>query len=946
MECRGHWNLLFVFFMLCIGLGCGGNSGSRSGSPPVQNPIPTLSGISPNSSAAGSAAVTVTATGTGFVSSSVIDWNSTALATTFVSGTSLTAQVPATVLGSPATANVTVENPAPGGGTSSAIAFTINSMKTMLNVLDLGGSDLAWNPSQQKIYVAVPQTATSNPSTITIVDPIAGAISGSQTLNSAPSGLAISDDNQYLYAVTAGANSIQRVILPALTPDINWSLGTDSGTGNPYVAGDIKVQPGAPHTLAVSFGDFGSGLAAIFDDKTQRPSIAGGANSIGNSLRWKPDGTELYAADTAGSDSPDSGGGRGLYTMPVTNSGLGATTVYNSSFRGEGTHLQLDATSGFVYGDWGEVVDPANGIPLGNYPFSRPYGIYSPGPLSVVDPVLKRVYVLLQVYEPGGTTAFQIQSFDQTKFQLLSTIVISNPVGSPANFIRWGQSGLAFVTNVAPVNASGKLYILDGGFVNPSGSPDTTAGTQIDPVPTLTAMDPLTATVGASALTLTLTGRDFVSQPTVYWNGNTLSTTLVSGTQITAQVPASLMTTSTLATITASNGAGDPASNSFYFAVNAPSSTGSQVFVYSTGGNDLVWDTTAAKIYVAMPGIQGDAGDSIASVDPASRSITTVAIPGSEPGRLSLSSNNQYLYVALYGRNAIEQLALPTFNINNGWNLGGAGSQDGPYYAADLQAEPGSPQTTAVSLAYFDIGPPSVAVVLYDQGIPRPNPLASTAYPYGALQWQGTAPTLYSVDQQTPEDFLVLGVNASGAVLDQHYDRIVTPYSVGIHYDAGTGLVYTDGGQAIQPSDGSIVGTYSASGIAVSDSVLDQVFILGQTAAQVGTPNFTIESFDQTKFTGLSSITIDNVVGTPTALIRWGSNGLAFTTRVGLPTDFFGTGPGQLYVISGDFVHPSDRSPSSSPRTRMPPVHRTWNVGIDSEHRSETSVVSPNPMRQ
>jgi len=77
-----------------------------------------------------------------------------------------------------------------------------------------------------------------------------------------------------------------------------------------------------------------------------------------------------------------------------------------------------------------------------------------------------------------------------------------------------------------------------------------------------------------------------------------------------------------------------------------------------------------------------------------------------------------------------------------------------------------------------------------------------------------------------------------------------------------------------------------------------EVFILGQTSTQVGTSNYTIESFNQTTFTAIGSITIENVVGTPTAFIRWGSNGLAFTTRMGAPADFRGSGPGQLYVIS------------------------------------------------
>jgi hypothetical protein len=237
-------------------------------------------------------------------------------------------------------------------------------------------------------------------------------------------------------------------------------------------------------------------------------------------------------------------------------------------------------------------------------------------------------------------------------------------------------------------------------------------------------------------------------------------------------------------------------------------------------------------------------------------------------------------------------------------------------------------------------------VVIYDGATPRPTPLQSTLFPYSGLKWAGTASTLYAVDQQIPQAFLVIGVTSSGAVLDQHYDRVFNTYSPGVHYDAGTGLVYTDAGQAIQPSNGTIVGSYGASGIAVPDATLSRVFILGQTAAQTGTSNYTIESFDQANFTPISSITIQNVVGTPTSLIRWGNNGLAFTTRIGKPADFIVTGPGELYVISGSFVNPSATASRSFANPQLLPVQRTWSLGTGLRPSSRSAIVHDNPLRR
>ncbi|HLV80013.1 MAG TPA: hypothetical protein VKT32_07000 [Chthonomonadaceae bacterium] len=91
------------------------------------NPVPTISSLSPSSVAAGSAQFTLTVNGTNFVSTSTVNWNGTALSTTVLSSTQLQATVPAADVATAGTASVTVVNPAPGGGTSNALAFNITN---------------------------------------------------------------------------------------------------------------------------------------------------------------------------------------------------------------------------------------------------------------------------------------------------------------------------------------------------------------------------------------------------------------------------------------------------------------------------------------------------------------------------------------------------------------------------------------------------------------------------------------------------------------------------------------------------------------------------------------------------------------------------------------------------------------------------------------------------
>lgn len=101
----------------------GGTTGTQSFT--VQNPAPSLTNISPASVTAGAANTTISLTGSGFVTGSVVRANGTNITTTFVSGTSLTAIVPSSYLVNPGTVSITVSNPNPGGGTSGAFNLTV-----------------------------------------------------------------------------------------------------------------------------------------------------------------------------------------------------------------------------------------------------------------------------------------------------------------------------------------------------------------------------------------------------------------------------------------------------------------------------------------------------------------------------------------------------------------------------------------------------------------------------------------------------------------------------------------------------------------------------------------------------------------------------------------------------------------------------------------------------
>ncbi|MEP7340080.1 MAG: PKD domain-containing protein [Acidobacteriota bacterium] len=91
------------------------------------NPVPTITSLNPNTAVEGSAGFTLTVTGTNFVNGSVVRWDGSSRATTFVSATQLKAQILTTDLVGTGQASVTVFNPVPGGGTSNVMIFNITS---------------------------------------------------------------------------------------------------------------------------------------------------------------------------------------------------------------------------------------------------------------------------------------------------------------------------------------------------------------------------------------------------------------------------------------------------------------------------------------------------------------------------------------------------------------------------------------------------------------------------------------------------------------------------------------------------------------------------------------------------------------------------------------------------------------------------------------------------
>jgi hypothetical protein len=225
------------------------------------NPTPTLASLSPASIAVGSAPFTLTVNGTNFVPGAVVNWNGSPRPTTFVSNTQVTAQITAADVATQGLANVTVTNPAPGGGASNALTFTVNPPNPVPvltsispNTAGVGGptftltvngsgftpeSVVNWNGSPRpttfssatKLFAQIPagDLASIGSASVTVVTPApGGGLSNALQFT-------ISAQPNPVPAITALSPSVAVVGDPAFTLTV---------TGSGFVAGSVAQWNG------------------------------------------------------------------------------------------------------------------------------------------------------------------------------------------------------------------------------------------------------------------------------------------------------------------------------------------------------------------------------------------------------------------------------------------------------------------------------------------------------------------------------------------------------------------------------------------------------------------------------------------------------------------------------------------------------------------------------
>ncbi len=112
-----------------------GGGSSSAASYAVNNPAPVVTGVAPSTFTVGATATTLAISGAGFLPSTVVQINGVARSAS-VNSTQINLPLSATDLATTGNFNVALTNPAPGGGTSSTVSYSVNNPAPVIKTFD------------------------------------------------------------------------------------------------------------------------------------------------------------------------------------------------------------------------------------------------------------------------------------------------------------------------------------------------------------------------------------------------------------------------------------------------------------------------------------------------------------------------------------------------------------------------------------------------------------------------------------------------------------------------------------------------------------------------------------------------------------------------------------------------------------------------------------------
>ncbi len=512
--------------------------------------------LSPRTAAAGGPDLTLTVSGANLKPATKVVWGSTPLNTTFVSATQLTAVVPAALIA--ASGNVAVTLVLPKGGSSAPYNFSVTPAPIKVtsvtpSSVNAGGPDVTLTinganflrgmtinysgyslpvtyVSTTQVKVQVRAALTASPTTITLM------------LNNPDGGLNWWDAVFTVNPVLSIAN------LAPVYATAGGAAFTLTVNGSYFESGDTVLW-GATK-LSTTFAGFGSLTASvpaglIATAGSVSVTVVSSAGTVSNTQAFT-----IYRPPAITSLNPTSATlGGPAFTLTVSGSGfLPGSQVLAAS--------QTPATSPSALPT--TYVSPTSltvAVPAGFGYYSGNYNVTVANPISAFSSINSAPATFLFNPLPSISSLSPDSAIaNGAGF----TLTVNGTNFLPGTTVIWGNTALVttFVSSTkltatvtsSLVEAVGRASIA---VLLPGGGTSFATPFRITQGPLLiTSLSPGAVSAGSGPLTLTVVGSGFLPRASVIWGTTSLTTTYVSATQLSASVPASLLTSAGTVAVT------------------------------------------------------------------------------------------------------------------------------------------------------------------------------------------------------------------------------------------------------------------------------------------------------------------------------------------------------------------------------------------------------------
>lgn len=295
--------------------------------------------------------------------------------------------------------------------------------------------------------------------------------------------------------------------------------------------------------------------------------------------------------------------------------------------------------------------------------------------------------------------------------------------------------------------------------------------------------------------------------------------------------------------------------------------------------NDLIYVSSEDKIYVTTPSV-GPNGNSLCVINPYTGNIEECFFIGSEPNKLAISDDDQYLYIGLNGAPEVVQFDLNTKEITLTFGLGSDPFFD-QYFVEDMEVLPNQPNTIVVSRRNQGFSPKHEGVAVYDSGVIRPN-TSQGHTGSNTIAFDEVSGGLFGYNNESTEfGFRVLTINTNGVTQGPVTSGLISGF--GDVIESQDNFIYSSKGEVVEIINGvpTLAGIYSLPSSnyrAAVEPAPDTSLVYFVTDDFLD--NFNLDIFDKNTFNHLETRSFSNILGDLKSLINWGNEGkLAFNTE-------------------------------------------------------------------